>query len=170
VGGLTVGLLAGCGAGPPAPSTPAGAVSHALDRARQAEASGNLSSAVSEYQKAVALDPHNEIAWFNLGVIAQERSQNTQALADYKQAVAANPRFVSALYNLALLETVRSPKDAVSDYERVVTIQPSYAAAHLNLGYLLKQMGHTQQGDAEIAKAIALEPALGRPAPTTTVK
>jgi tetratricopeptide (TPR) repeat protein len=161
--GLSVLLLAACGASTPAGPTPA-AVEALLTSGLHAQASGDFARADADYLSVVKAEPGNSLAWYDLGVIAQQRHQDTNAVGDYDRAISPNARYVPALYNLAILETASDPKLAAQLYERSIAVEPKDADAYLNLGFVERTLGHAAAGDADIAKAVALDPSLGRPA------
>lgn len=58
--------------------------------------------------------------------------------------------------------------EAIALLRQAIALRPDDAPAHLNLGLLLKQIGQTAEGDAEIAKATQLSPGLAPPSTVTT--
>lgn len=127
----------------------------------KAQAKGEDSKADADYLTIVKAEPSNTIAWYDLGVIAQQHSLTTSAVHDYDRAIASNSTYVPAMYNLAIIDTKSHPKTAVQLYTRCVTDDPSDAYAWLNLGFLEKSLGNTAVGGADIAKATSLDPSLG---------
>jgi Flp pilus assembly protein TadD len=66
-----------------------------------------------------------------------------------------------ALFNLAIIRTGKGDTtEAISLYWKAITVNGDDAAAHLNLGLLLKETGDAAGGDAEINKALELNPEL----------
>jgi len=127
-----------------------------------AEASGNRALAVADFLAVVKQDPRNKYAWYDLGDIAGQAGQPAQAESDYRRSLGIDPGYVPALYNLAVLETAGAPAAAAALYERVLRAAPGNAEAHWNLGYLLRTLGRTSAGDAQIATALRLDPSLAR--------
>jgi tetratricopeptide (TPR) repeat protein len=79
--------------------------------------------------------------------------------------LAIDPAFEPALFNLAILVKAKGNNtEAISLYQRAIAAAPKDAAAHLNLGLLLRATGHVSQGNAEVKKAISLNPKLHDPA------
>ena len=70
------------------------------------------------------------------------------------------------------LAYVRAEQNAVQDaialYRRVILLDPNNAAAHYNLGLLLRISGSVAEGDAEVAKGRQLDPSLAAPGPVPT--
>ncbi|TMG42372.1 MAG: tetratricopeptide repeat protein, partial [Chloroflexi bacterium] len=58
--------------------------------------------------------------------------------------------------------------DAVALYRQVIAVDPNYAAAHFNLGLLLRQLGQTAEAQTELATAQRLDPKLVAPSPSAT--
>ncbi|MGD0881266.1 MAG: tetratricopeptide repeat protein [Acidimicrobiales bacterium] len=131
-----------------------------------AEKNGDRALAVADFLAVVKADPRNTFAWYDLGVIADQAGQPGEAAADYQRSIGIDPNFVPALYNLAVIRTADAPAAAAQLYERAVRIEPRDADAHLNLGFVLKTLGRTSDGDTQIAEALRLDPSLsGRLAP-----
>jgi tetratricopeptide (TPR) repeat protein len=151
-------LAAGCSN---SSTSSSGTQASALLRAGlQAQAHGDVAQAQSEYRAVLKIDPSNVYAFYNLGVIAQTGRSTDQAADDYQRALAADADYTPALYNLATMEAGTAPKQAAALYEKVVRLDPKDAKAHLNLGIVLKGLGKGTQGDAQIAQALRLDPAL----------
>lgn len=161
-------VLVSCGGGPSPDSSHQthGSVSTELNRAVHEEVSGNEAQAVVDFLMIVKTDPRNQIAWYNLGVIAGRNGQSNQAERDYRAALGGDPHYVPALYNLAVLEAPAHPAQAVVLYRQVVRLQPKMAAAHLNLGFALEALRQQAAGKAQIASALKLDPSLSSRLPT----
>ena len=141
----------------------------ALQRGLELQTQGRLQSAAQQYETALIYEPRNKLAYYNLGLVWQQLGQNQDAEMDYRQSLAIDPAYAPALYNLALLRTGPAPEEAVQLYRRELAVRPNDAAGHYNLGLLLRSLGQTLAGDAEIAAALRLNPELGRspsPAPS----
>ena len=166
---LTLLLLvtAACGSGTPA-ATEAQRANDLVNAGLKAQAAGRMTEAADDYHKALALDPRNKVAYYDLGVIDQAAGQNTIAELEYRMAIQYDPKFTDAIYNLAVLRTQAAPAEAISLYRQVITFQSTYAAAHLNLGFLLIAAGQKVEGKAELDRAVALNPSLESRIPTPT--
>lgn len=130
-----------------------------------AQSKGNLALAASDYSQAIAIEPSNKYALYDLGLVEQLQGQLGAAATHYQAAIAIDPTFVASLFNLAITVTHSAPLEAEDLYRQVLNISPKYAAAMLNLGYVMRSLGHTTAGNAEILKAIALVPSLASHAP-----
>jgi Tfp pilus assembly protein PilF len=129
---------------------------------------GQTANAVADFLAVVKKDARNQIAWYDLGVIAQREGQSTRAAHDYESSIAGDATYVPALYNLAVLEAASNPRGAVALYQRVIALQPNDADAHLNLGFALQALGQPSAGALQLAKAVQLDPSLASRIPSTT--
>ncbi len=156
--------------------SPADRAQSELNAGIKAQKAGKLDDAIKDYHAVLAIEPHNPYAFFDLGVIEQNAGRLDNAEADYREAIQISPKFVQALFNLATVRAKRGDNaDAAKLYRDVIALAPNDAAAHLNLGFALRATGDTKNSNAELQKAVDLDPALatripkgylGTPTPT----
>jgi tetratricopeptide (TPR) repeat protein len=177
---LVLGLLVTAGCGVVAQAKSEGQKANDLIwQGMKAQEAGRTSEAADDYRKALALDPRNKFAYFDLGVIDQGAGRNSSAELEYRTALQFDANFAEALYNLAVLRAQAAPAEAADLYRRVTAVKPGFADAHLNLGFLLISMGQKTEGKAELDRAVAIRPSLASrvpaniaatPSPTPTPK
>ncbi len=136
-----------------------------LNAGLRAELAGDTTEATTDYNKALASDPKNKYAYYNLGLIAQQQGRVNDAETNYRSALIIDPDYQPALYNLAIVLVSSDPWAAIDLYRQLIELNPKNATAYNNLGYALKTVGQTTEGDAAIATARGLDPSL---APTAT--
>jgi tetratricopeptide (TPR) repeat protein len=125
-----------------------------------AHQAGRIEEASKAYQQAVKDDPQNQFGYYNLGVIAQDKGDNATAENYFRLALGIDPNFGRALFNLAVARNAAGDKaGAEALYRKDLEVDPN-ANAHLNLGFLLREMGRQAEGDAELIQAIQLDPSL----------
>jgi Tfp pilus assembly protein PilF len=90
----------------PQEDTAAQEVSTLLTKALNAQSAGNPSLATAYYYDVLERDPRNAIAYFNLGTIAEERSDYAEAEDNFRVALSVNPGFTLARTSLERVETV----------------------------------------------------------------
>jgi tetratricopeptide (TPR) repeat protein len=149
-------ILAGCGSSGATQSSSTQLLSAGL----AAQNAGHTQVALDDYQAVLKQEPGNKYALYDLGLINQQQGNTAAAEAQYRAALVSDPNYVPALFNLAILRTKEAPYEAVDLYRHVIALQPAYAAAHLNLGYVLRSLGQVTEGNAEIARALVLQPSL----------
>jgi tetratricopeptide (TPR) repeat protein len=157
-------VMAGCsgddgdgGGGTPAASN----AEEQLNEALTLHVEGDLDGAVDAYLAVLELDPQNKFAFYNLGLIDQTRGEVASAENRYRLTLNVDPEYQPALFNLAILRTAMGDHlEAIDLYRRLVAIDDGNASAHFNLGLALHTIGQTADGDAEIARAVELNPEL----------
>jgi tetratricopeptide (TPR) repeat protein len=148
-----------------------------LNAGLAAQAAGKTSDAANDYHKILKMNPNNFWAYYNLGLLDQQAGRTASAESNYRAALKIAPDFPSALFNLAIIRTGPNPKEAEDLYRHTIAVTPTNAGAHLNLGFLLIDEGMKAEGQAELQKAVKLDPSLTSrvppgllPSPTPTRK
>jgi tetratricopeptide (TPR) repeat protein len=97
----------------------------AFDKARDAARKQKWDEAEKDFQKAVDAYPKYAAAWFQLGLVQQEKKNEEGARKSYAQALAADPKFVSPYLQLAMM-AAREQKwqEAVDDTDRLLRLNP----------------------------------------------
>ena len=131
-----------------------------LNTGLKAHATGDTTEASKIYKEVLKKDPENKFALYNLGLIDQQAGKIESAEKYYRRALRTDPDFGSALFNLAILRTGSAPQEALELYKHAIALDPANASAHLNLGFLLISLGNTDEGNAELQKAVELDPTL----------
>ena len=143
------------------PGGPIGDAEQILNEALTAHAAGELDRAVDLYEQVLVLDPQNQFAYYNLGLIDQTRGDDAAAADQYEQAIAVAPDFTPAIFNLAIIRAQQGATDeAIGLYGDVIAVDDTDARAHLNLGFLLIASGERKEGRRELDRAVELDPSL----------
>ncbi|MFH9978380.1 tetratricopeptide repeat protein [Streptomyces sp. NPDC017179] len=116
--------------------------------------------ATRTFRRVLELDPHNKVAWYDLGVVAQQEGRAGDASKAYDKALKIDPRYASALYNKAVLVKSSDPGQAVDLLQRAIAAMPNAATAHLQLGLILAQKGRDDAAEEEFGRAVAADPSL----------
>jgi tetratricopeptide (TPR) repeat protein len=97
------------------------------------------------YGRAVELDPDLVDAYVNLGRIAHEAGQATEAVRLYRLALERTPRDPVIYFNLGLaVEDTGSAETAARHYEKALELAPDFADAHFNLAGLCEELDRPQ--------------------------
>lgn len=122
---------------------------------------GELNQVAECCQRAVALQPGNVMALFNLGVAQQMAGRFEEAAHHYREALDHQPDLAQAHSNLGVvLRELGQHDTARSHCEQAVRLNPGFAQAHNNLGLCLKETGHAEQAQDAFGVALRLNPGL----------
>ena len=149
---------------------PTGSPDQLLNDGVAALDAGNSSGAKADFEAVIRIDPsdkylNNNIAYYDLGVIAQTQGHTSEAETDYKGAIVLDPHYPAAEYNLAIEETAKDPQGAIAWYRKVIAATPNDVNALYNLGLLLYQTGQKTEGESYLTQAIQLAPSLLKKVP-----
>lgn len=132
-----------------------------LESGLGAHSAGDLAVAEKDYRSAIAADPQNKLAYYNLALIFQEQGKAADAEDNYRKSLFVDNNYAPALFNLAILRAeAGAQSEAVDLYRRAIAADPQSASAHFNLGLLLIKTGNDEEGNAEVKAAIAIDPSL----------
>jgi tetratricopeptide (TPR) repeat protein len=140
----------------------ANAAADALARARLLESQGLDAVALSEFEKAIAINPTLTPAYMGIAGIHRKRGDLVQAEQAYAKAAQVEPSNFDAQYNDGLmLQLLNRVADAVRAYLRALAIKPDDFDANLNLatGYL--QLGEPGPGLIYAQRAVRIKPDSG---------
>jgi len=164
-------LLAGCSSDSPSSSsalTTDAAINRLVAAGISQAQAKQFAQAQTTFHDVLSLDPGNQYAWYNLGVIAQAQNHAKTAVSDYQQAIMSNPRDTSAMYNEAIALEPTNKQQSLSLYKQIVAINPKAATAYLRMSFLYDEMGDNTDAVAARNKATTLDPALGSVTTPTT--
>ena len=123
----------------------------------------DFSGAISEYQRALELDPklpglHFEIGEAILRNGVDEASQQ-KAEKEFVLALTENPHDPHSEFELGQIGFMRSNlPEALKHYSRAVELQPAFVDAQLALGKVLNEMHQPQEAVKHLIAAIQLDP------------
>ncbi len=124
--------------------------------------SGRVPEAITQFEKALKLDPKYIDAHNNLGSVLQDLpGRMADAIAHYREALRLKPDYPEVHWNLgnAWLQVPDHVNDAVAEYREALRYRPDFAEAHVGLGNAwMKMPGHQNEAVAEYQEAIRLKP------------
>ena len=107
--------------------------------------------ALQEFQQAVAQDPRNAGAEYEMGEIYRRRGQREEAAAHFARAVEIDSRFEEAQVALArTLIDLKKPGDALPHLRAAVRLNPSNEVSHFLLAAAYKAMGNAAEFQQEM--------------------
>ena len=123
-------------------------------------AKGEVAVRLAVTEQAVASDPADPQAWYNLGVIRQELGEHDAAIAAYRRAVWLDPFMVDALGNgCELLRRAENFELALEWADRRLALPGGDAwPTHLNRAICLTRLRRVDEADDAFDRALALSP------------
>jgi tetratricopeptide (TPR) repeat protein len=95
---------------------------------------GMWDEAITEYKKAIALNPNYADAHNILGLAYANKGMRDEAIAEFKKAIALNPNDAEAHNNLGVAYGNKGMLDeAITEFKKAIALNPNYAEAHYNL-------------------------------------
>lgn len=108
---------------------------------------GEYDKAVSDFNKALEINPKDAEAYYNRGSIYYWKNQYILAISDYTKAIEINPRHFKPYRNRGGAYTEIGEHDlAISDFTKVIEINPRYAEA-----YCIRAFNYTKKDEFEKA-------------------
>ncbi len=129
--------------------------------------------AVSDLRQAVLIDPGNDLAYFNLGIVLKDQKKWSEAVSAFADAVKNSGDNQSYRYELGsayqsqyedqrkvdpLKADKRLLEQAKSEFEAALKLDNKLYKAHYRLGNILEAMEKYREADAEYRKAIEMNP------------
>ena len=119
---------------------------------------GEIDQAYEHFQKSIAIFP-NYPAFYNLGLLMQERGQLEESIIYYKKSIAINPNFDQAYNNLGnVLQETGQYDEAYSYYQQAIKINPKHFETEVNLGILCMKMEEFGRATKHFQKVLQLNP------------
>ena len=134
-----------------------------VDQAEGAIEKRDYATAEKSLQAAVAKDPKNFRAWYDLGFLYNATDRQSLAIDAYRKSITANPQVFESNLNLGLLLENKGDPEAAKYLAAAISLKPAsqpgrnLSQAYLSLGHVLQK---TQPDEALKAyqKAAELQP------------
>lgn len=138
------------------------AADDATQRAKLLLASGRLRDALSEFERAIELNPMAIDAHIGIGDVYKGEGDLPRAENAYRRAANLGPSNFQAQYAHALvLQIMERYAEAVRAYLRALQINPRDFKANMNIGLAFVQLGQPEQGLPYAERATRLNPESG---------
>ena len=128
---------------------------------------GDNKKALHNYDKSIALDSQNPIAFSNRGLIHGVMRNLKAAVADFDKAISIDPRYDHAYSNRGVARgALGDIKGALADFSKAISINPRFGSAWRNRGISREINGDLKGACADWRKAANL----GQPEAASWVK
>jgi tetratricopeptide (TPR) repeat protein len=120
---------------------------------------GRMDEAITQFQKALAINPNDEKAHNNLGNILLQMGRVDEAILHFQKALQISPDLAAAHLNLGNALMIKGRVDeAIAHFQHVLQIKSDNADARNNLGNLLLKMGRVNEAITQFQQALKIKP------------
>jgi tetratricopeptide (TPR) repeat protein len=110
-----------------------GTAQYYLDQGKEHFKGGNLDQAITDYNKALELNPNLASAYNNLGAIFVQKDQFDRAMTAYNKAIELDPKQAQFYNNRGgAYRELNHYDEAIADFNRALELNPNYANAYYN--------------------------------------
>ena len=130
-----------------------------FNRAYEKSKKGDYYGAISDFSKAIEINPYDDYAFYNRGWNKAKLKDYYGAISDYTKAIEINPNYKEAYYNRGYIkEDLNDNYGAISDYTKAIEIDPNYAKSYNNRGRLKHTLKDYYGAISDYTKAIEIDP------------
>ena len=120
---------------------------------------GFYQNAISDYSKAIRLNPDFVEAYYNRGYTKASLGRHFEAIADYDIAIKLNPDDPISYYNRGAAKAVLGEySKAIADFDIAIKLNPDFMEAYYNRGVAKEVLGQHLEAIADYDIAIQLNP------------
>ena len=135
---------------------------------------GDSNKAIADLDRAIELNPDDEVAYRSRGVFHGEGGNHSQAIADLGKAIALKPNFAQAYHSRGVAHismgnyqagrrndeaAMGSYEAAIVDLEKAIALNPKDALAYQHCSFAYRRIGQYEQAIRLAGRAIRLNPA-----------
>ncbi len=120
---------------------------------------GRYDEAISDYTKALEINPRDASAYVGRGVAYFDKGQYDDAISDFTKALEINPKFAEAYHRRGIAYGKKGQYDgAISDFTKALEINPRDALAYYNRGIAYDDKGQYEEAISDYTKALEIDP------------
>jgi tetratricopeptide (TPR) repeat protein len=120
---------------------------------------GEYDLAISEFNKALEINPRDANAYYNRGLAYWHEGKFDQAILDYSKAIEINPGLAEAYINRGSAYSKKKQYDqAISDYDKALERNPNLEVAYNNRGLAYLNTKRYDQAISDFNKALEIDP------------
>jgi serine/threonine-protein kinase len=123
---------------------------------------GNQDLAMQEFQRALDINPHDDLALRGLGAVYEASGRIPEAEAAFKKGAALRPEYWDGYDELGnFYDRQGRYPEAIQQYQHALTLTPDNAQLYLNLGATYADTGDPRQrsnAEQALQKSISLTP------------
>ena len=131
-----------------------------FDRGYEKSKNGDYYGAISDFSKAIEINPYDDYAFYNRGWNKAKLKDYYGAISDYTKAIEIDPH-ESFYYNRGISKSkVEDYYGAISDYKKSIELNPQKLDAYNNIAYIKrnKEINDNYGAIFYATKAIEIDP------------
>jgi tetratricopeptide (TPR) repeat protein len=102
--------------------------------------------AISDYSRAIAVNPGLTEAYVNRGNIYKDKGEYALAILDYNKAIELNPKLAEAWNNRGTVYFNQGQyAPAIADYSKAIELRPDFAWAYFNKANACESTGRNKE-------------------------
>jgi Flp pilus assembly protein TadD/V8-like Glu-specific endopeptidase len=119
---------------------------------------GNKQGGLTDFSKAIQLDPKSALAFYQRGYIRNKLGLKQAALADISRSIELDPKYTKAYYQRGTIRAkTEDNKGAASDFDRAIALDPKYQKAYARRGMVRDKLGDFVGAVSDYTVAIDLD-------------
>jgi tetratricopeptide (TPR) repeat protein len=120
---------------------------------------GQYEKAIEAARKIIEMNPKNELAVFNLGIMFLKLQRSDEAVQAFRNALALKPDYASAQYNIGYSYSLAERwKESVAGFQKYVELAPDDPLGYLNVGVGFMMLKSFEAALEPLRKCIELNP------------
>ena len=120
---------------------------------------GQYDKAIEAARKIIEINPKNELAVFNLGIMFLKLNRTDEAVQAFRDALALKPDYASAQYNIGYSYSLAKRwKESVEGFQKYTELAPEDPLGYLNVGVGLMMLKSFEASLEPLRKCIELKP------------
>ena len=128
-------------------------------RAYEKSQKGDYYGAISDYTKAIEINPNFVSVYYNRGNAYSNLKDYYGAISDYTKAIEINPNFADAYNNRGNQKSnLKDYNGAIADFTKAIEINPNFAYPYYNRGTAKSNLKDYNGAIADYTKAIEINP------------
>lgn len=131
-----------------------------LQRAFNDMETENFGLAETRLRRIAAIEPDNDVIFYNLGVVLAMQKKEDQALEMFQRCVDLNPMYAASWYNMGQIHliTKKDYSGALHCFTKASKARPDYVGAHHQMGVAYELIGDKKRAAASWKKTLELDP------------
>ncbi|NQT10379.1 MAG: tetratricopeptide repeat protein [Desulfobacteraceae bacterium] len=130
-----------------------------VERGKFYMSKGQYDQAISEFNKAIQINPKYVNAYLYRGHAYAEKGQYDQAISEFNSLLRLKPRLAAAYHGLGYAYGKKGQHDqAISEFNKAIEINPKFFQAYLNRAVSYRLKGEYDQAISDCNKALEINP------------